>query len=201
MRRIQQWRDAQSLYMPEVLKLTETETDSDHLRPESISLYMPSGVPMDLISSASLVEKERRLRQAQAEDALVELRRLLRVRFGLRNFKFMQVGHSQKANTRMRTLLTRFQERISRCADRYRVAQSALLRLDPDGSWTDHLLELKAEHIRGPGRESEDESEGRRELSWIWMVKDGANEDAAESEVDKSELGPVWGTTITEEAW
>jgi hypothetical protein len=181
LRRIQLWRDVQAYYMPEVAGLTASE-DNDH-HPELITLNMPSTIPVHLIPPKALADKERRLRHAQAVDALVELRKLLRVRFGLQDFKYTQVGYAQKANTRMRTVLTRFQEKISRTAERYRAARSALLHLEPDGLWIKHLLVLMPEHIKGPGREEDDESEGRRELSWIWTVKIGSD-DKCEEDVD-----------------
>lgn len=46
--------------------------------------------------------KEARLRTGQADDALVELRRLLRITMGMWDFKFTDVGFSQRGNTRAR---------------------------------------------------------------------------------------------------
>jgi hypothetical protein len=183
--------------MPEVSELTGT--DAEDLEPEQINLHMPSSLPVHVITPTSLADKERRLRHAQAEDALIKLKQLLRVRFGLRDFKYTQVGHSQKANTRMRTLLTRFQEKISRTAECYEAARLALQRLDPEGSWTKTLLDLRTKDIKGPGREQDDGSEGRRELSWIWTVK-GMSDDGAmpdEDELDKSKWLNIMRATVS----
>jgi hypothetical protein len=55
-------------------------------------------------------------------------------------------------------------------ADRYRAARKALSILDPSGDWQRRLLPLRPEDIRGPTRLDDDESEGRRELTWIWVT-------------------------------
>ena len=84
-RRIEKWQDIQAFYMPGVLELRATAESSrgGNTGPEHISLYLPSGLPSHLHQSPSLVQKEKRLHIAQAEDSLTELRRLLRVTLGL----------------------------------------------------------------------------------------------------------------------
>jgi hypothetical protein len=76
---------------------------------------------------------------------------------GLWQYKYAQVGPGQRANTRARTMINRFRDKINRCANRYRAARAALLKLDPNGDWTARLLELKPSDVRGPGREDDDE--------------------------------------------
>jgi hypothetical protein len=87
----------------------------------------------------------------------------------LRDYKSKQIGPSQRSATRASNLIKRFKDKISQCTERYRVAHSALLALDPMGEWRIHLQQLKDEHIRAPGR-IDDESEGFREVPWIWRV-------------------------------
>lgn len=170
--------------MPTVAELRVVE--SDHPTPESIALHLPSGMPTGTVIPGTLLEKEKRLRLAQVEDSLVELRRLLRVTMGLWDYKYHQLGPSQRANTRARTIITRFQDKVNHCAEHYRAARSALLTLDPGGAWSEHFLELKPEHVKGPGRSDDDVSEGRRELSWIWMAKSRFGEES-EEDLDKCE--------------
>jgi hypothetical protein len=196
--RIAKWQEVQSVYMPAITELranTDTNDASAHdgdessalsaPRPESFQLYLPSGVPQHFWPSGSLVEKERRLRLAQADDALLELKRLLRVTLGLWHYKFTQLGPSQRANTRARSMIARYREKINRCAERYRAARCALLHLDPTGNWITRLKELRVEDVKGPRRE-DDESEGNRELSWIWFVQreamGGSSENISPSE-------------------
>jgi hypothetical protein len=118
-----------------------------------------------------VVEKERRLREAQADDALADIRHQRRIISGLWQFKKMKVdGTGNKPCTRMRTLYNRFHLRMRRCASRYRAARNALLVLNPDGSWQVRLKELKEADIRGPGKDDDGTSNSRFEPSWIWLV-------------------------------
>jgi hypothetical protein len=183
--RIERWQDIQGSYMPSV---TELRLAQDLEHPEAICLYLPSALQSPSILPCELQEKEKRLRLAQAEDTLVELKRLLRISMSLQDYKIRQIGPSQRANTRARSMITRFREKINRCADRYRAAHSALTALDPGGSWDEEFLELRQEHVRGPGRALDDQSEGRRELSWIWLVQPLSDDGAStKAELDDGE--------------
>jgi len=165
--------EARDLYIPLIPKESTGSSDattSGGRKPESMPLKLPSTLPASLQKSCpfNLVQIELRFRLAQAEDSLSELRRLLRIRMSLWNYKSKQIGASQRAGTRARTLINRFTDKVSRCADRYRAAHDALLALDPKGEWQKCLRQLKKADVRAPGRQ-EDESEGFRELSWIWL--------------------------------
>jgi hypothetical protein len=97
-RRIQKWQDIQNSYMLAVTEMrAERSSESDSLCPESIPLFLPSSNPS--LSSGSLAEKEKRLRVAQLDDSLQELRRLLRVTMGLWEYKYTQLGPSQRSGT------------------------------------------------------------------------------------------------------
>jgi hypothetical protein len=186
-RRITRWQEIQSVYMPGAFELQGRQrvAGGEVSHPESILLRLPSGYPVGHGLPATLVDMEKRLRLAQADDALVELRRLLRVTLGLWDYKFSQLGPSQRANTRARSMITRFEEKIQRCVERYQSAWTALARLDPAGSWSERFLELKPGHVKGPGRGKDDESEGRRELSWIWMMRsDSGNLNTGGNEIE-----------------
>lgn len=184
-RRITKWCQIQSFYMPGVgdLRGRYDVSEGEVSHPENLLLYLPSGCRAEYHLSEALVDMEKRLRLAQAEDTLAELRRLLRVKLGLWDYKFSQLGPSQRANTRARSIISRFEDKIGRCAERYRAARLALTKLDATGSWSQRFLELKPEHVKSPGRGNDDESEGRREISWIWMMKvDGGEVNASVSE-------------------
>lgn len=119
------------------------------------------------------MEKERRLRLAQADDALHELRRQLRISATLRDYKKVHIGGtSQKMNTQTRSLLSRFHDKTIRCAERYSAAFKALSILDPNGNWTRRLkfLDHKKDLHSPRCDEDDDPGEGKRELSWIWLV-------------------------------
>ena len=62
--------------------------------------------------------------------------------------------------------------------------------LDPDGKWTSRLQVLQDTDIRSPHRDQDDPSEGRRELSWIWLAArvSGRPTEATEGELNQSKL-------------
>lgn len=125
-----------------------------------------------------LAAKEGRLRLAQADDALRELRRQLRVSAQIVDFKRNTVGGtSQRMATKTQTLMQRFHDKTHRCARRYSAAYEALCALDHPGDWCDRLCPLNhSTDLRLPGQDKEKdkkkeerESEGKREVSWIWL--------------------------------
>ena len=165
--RITKWQQIQTCYMPAVsmLRTNDLVEDGEVIYSEDMTLYLPSACPKTVAVPKNLVDIEKRLRLAQADDTLAELRRLLRVSSSLWQYKKTQVAPSQRAGTCARSLLTRFKDKVDRCADQYRAAHQALIGLDPEGDWSQRLCVLKAEHVKGPRRDEDDKSEGRRELS------------------------------------
>jgi hypothetical protein len=137
-------------------------------------LYLPSSLPQylrQLPDILPLVDKEYRLRIAQADDSLADIRRQRRIVSGLWQFKKVNIdGAGNRASTRMQTLYSRFNLRTQRCASRYRAARCALLAIDPDGLWQSRLKELKDADIRGPGKDDDGSGNSRFEPSWIWLV-------------------------------
>lgn len=84
-RRISQWREVQLAYMPSIAQLiiksgsvtlgADDIPDGQHS--ETIPLYLPSSLPSNLCGSpalSSLAEKELRLRKAQADESLEDIR-------------------------------------------------------------------------------------------------------------------------------
>ncbi|KAF9491410.1 hypothetical protein BDN71DRAFT_1510406 [Pleurotus eryngii] len=143
--RIELWHAEQAEYMPNTgFDATEHQLD---VSPENEALLLPSGVPY---SSAieSLHSKETRLRVAQADDSLVELQCLLRITAGLANFKYTQVTLTAK---------------------QYRTAHTALLALEPQGSWITRLQDLQPSNVRWLSQDLE-EHESSCEISWIWRT-------------------------------
>lgn len=143
---------------------------------ENIPLWLPSQLPASLMSEDSLQHlgrSEARLREAQANDALAEIRRLRRILTGISLYKHLNLdGTGGRTSTRILSTYRAFQVKVQRCADRYRASYKALLVLNPHGPWRARLKELKREDIRGPGlEEGEDRrGEGQRQPSWIWLV-------------------------------
>ena len=196
--RVQSWRQIQHVYMPCAGRLlsdmsSDDEMSSQASKPESFPLLLPSAVPGELHEAGclpGLVKKVIRLRRAQAEDALHQVRRSLHIRQSLVHYKHIHVeGPSQSRNTRTAALLTHFQDRLRRHVERYWVARAALIQLDPNGEWTVIFRPLLDSDIRGPGRDDDGPmvdarrhavsklkqqqqiaSNGRYEPSWIWRT-------------------------------
>ncbi|KAH9956388.1 hypothetical protein BGW80DRAFT_1439367 [Lactifluus volemus] len=192
--RILRWRQAQLAYTPCVASLVVQLAlpDAAEALPvepaESMPLYLPSSLPQhlrQLSEITTVLEKECRLRIAQADDALAEIRRQRRIISGLWQFKRLNVdGTGNRACTRMRTLYNRFNLRTQRSAGCYRAARSALLVLDPNGSWQSRLKDLKDDDIRGPGKDDNGPGNSSFEPSWIWLwVKAQARKQRWEEEV------------------
>lgn len=167
--------------------------EADSILAEDIILGLPSQLPRThhlTKELRSLVDKERQLRLAQAEDALADIRRLRRVITGITQFKRLNInGTGQRDISRWRSLYKKFQNKIQLSATRYRTAFHALRHLDPDGKSTSKLQPLLASDIRGPGQDDDPlfdpnvtveaakrkakragTRKGYYELSWIWRV-------------------------------
>ncbi|EPS93480.1 hypothetical protein FOMPIDRAFT_39266, partial [Fomitopsis schrenkii] len=104
--RISAWREYQDLYMPAVSRLRLQNTPSGIIQPEDMSLYLPSSVVNNpsVPTYRALEVIEGRLRHAQANDALDQLRRHLRARSQLYNTKKRDV-RGQRYNTRSQTYI------------------------------------------------------------------------------------------------
>ena len=145
--RIDIWRRAQLVHTPHAANLiaASTAVDENGLprleMVENAPLFLPSSLPAHIRSLSEMThicETEKRLRFAQAEDALVEIRRQCRIVQGLWQFKKINVsGTGNRPNTKMLTLYKRINHKIERAAQKYRRAHSALLELDPTGPWKD----------------------------------------------------------------
>ncbi|KAH9921598.1 uncharacterized protein B0H18DRAFT_956557 [Fomitopsis serialis] len=150
--RINAWRGYQDLYMPGVLRLRSADDSDAPLQPENTPLYLPSalvGNPL-VAPTPSLKEIERRLRHAQANDTLDQLRRHLRARSHLYMVKDRDV-RGQRYNTRSQTYIKTVEARVQADAARYRVAHSALLAMDPpdEHGWQKYFRPLEQNDVRG----------------------------------------------------
>lgn len=171
--------------MPAISRLRLQRTPPGIVQPEDMSLFLPSSLVNDASAPTYYVIRtiERRLRNAQAEDALDQLRRHLRARSHLYHVKRRDV-RGQRYNTCSQTYIKNINDKISIDAARYRAAYTALSVLDPQNEhgWKRHLHLLNTEDIRSMTEPLSGESEGRRTLSWIWRTTGTLGED-----VDKEE--------------
>ena len=112
--------------------------------PEQYDLILPSSSisTSRKLASTSLREKEEKLRIAQLEGYLQELRRLIRLRACVYSDK-KRNSRGQKSCTRSMKMLTDLCDKITLIINYYQHSRAALLRLNPDGSWQNQLKELK----------------------------------------------------------
>lgn len=189
LRRIELWQGVQDVHMAMVplLRNSEASTGSSssagappaRVKAEHMKLWLPSSLPpqyRQLPTLAALVRKEARLRLAQLSDSLEDIRRYLRVLTGITEFKRLNVsGAGQRMSGRIRSLYSRFQDKVMRATERYRAARTALEALDPRGDWSTRFKPLLKEDIRGPARDDRNASEGRHQISWIWLSPTSAD--------------------------
>jgi hypothetical protein len=163
----------------------------------SIHLYLPSAVKQRAGCTTQLRDYEFRLRQAQAFDALNEIRQGLRLRSQLWKFK-TSFERGQRPNTRARGVIERCNHKIKLAAAKYHAAYSALRSLDKYVDvvgWDIQLRKLEDKDIREMSEDVRDMdpkerkkleniekkrkrdqrpslvlSEGRKEISWIWKT-------------------------------
>src|SRR5216684_6192213 len=105
-RRLNTWMEAQNSYIPLISDDHATSLFTESL-PAMSTDHLPETVPLRLLLALpasrrklcpfNLDEIEFCFRLAQAEDSLSELRRLLHIMMGLRDYKFKQIRPSQRA--------------------------------------------------------------------------------------------------------
>lgn len=176
---------------PTAQKSSPANVTIDQLEYECI--WLPSAIPREMRDQAcvaGVIATETSMQLALMDDSLDNLRRLLRISSTIRADKRTNGGGtSQRLGTRTQSVLGRFTDKIDRTAARYRAAHAAMMSLDPAGEWTNRLQELKPEDVRSPHRDRDEDkkkkkkhkaqdapeerrdrpSEGRRQLSWIWL--------------------------------
>lgn len=154
-------------------------------------LHLPSSIKSRSACTLKLRQYEFKIREAQAYEALAELREQLQLRTHMYKFKDKNIV-GQSASTRCQNLIKRVQVKLKASAAKYTLARGAMTRLSvhtADIGWQTILLPLRDEDIR-PLRDVEADllnekhkkrkeaskpgasqpSEGHRTLSWIWKV-------------------------------
>lgn len=200
--RIDAWCKFQDLYMPGValLRSREATVSTRIINAEHLPLYLPS-VLVDagnITVSPELGQIELRLRHAQANDALEQMRRHLRARSRLYNVKDRDV-RGQRYNTRARNYISTLQAKVDSDKAQYRLAYRALLALDPADTmkWQKVLRTLEDNDVRGMKEQLDGESEGTRRLPWIWRTTGFCGtEDEDEDELEGAMLALRYGWNV-----
>jgi hypothetical protein len=170
-RRIDTWRRAQILYLPAIQGLVNSTGRESYENAEGIKLWLPSQL-RSKPWNGWLQNDEWELHYAQAHDVLEELRQCLRLHCSLLTFKREWV-RGQGGNTRAQNALAHVHARRTACAKRYRsawVALKALATMTKKNDWQGRLQELADDHIK-PLVDPFATGEGRRQVSWIWMME------------------------------
>jgi hypothetical protein len=192
-RKIKAWTAIQDLYMPGVSVLRAradraASDDTPAIQAYDFQLRLPSSLPPRTTCPVKLRIFEFKLREAQAYEALEELRQHLRLRTHMYKYKDKNsVG--QRANTRSQNLINRVQKKIEASSAKYNTARQALIKLSShveDVGWRLKLLPLAPEDIRAFTDGEPGQSEGRRTLSWIWKVV-GVSDNLEDSGVQEGE--------------
>lgn len=206
-RRVQRFHNLQQVFMPRI-RHHLSPAQIEHLdnpstaEPEKIKLLLPSDLrdkDSRLAACVSgVVDAELRLREAETQDALQDLRQYLRARTATNRFKTKNTT-GQVANTRAQGVQRQVDLRIHTNKLRYRYSRNALFRLKGHGPWEDSLRVLLDADVRGvneralnreelrnqemlrdmgrlnelaPGGVASEGvavvGEGHRTLSWIW---------------------------------
>jgi hypothetical protein len=177
-RKIDSWCAVQVRYIPGLATLRTDSPETGEHEPHKFPLWLPSTIGNRISCDPHFYVLEWELRYAQANDALQELRRYLQLRSHLYKHKD-RFAFGVQAHTRANTTISRVQRSINGSAAQYRTARSALqqlaLQLKKDSASMASLPELLDTDIRAMATGLDEESEGRRSLSWIWKHDGIAN--------------------------
>ncbi|KAH7905933.1 hypothetical protein BJ138DRAFT_1017003 [Hygrophoropsis aurantiaca] len=182
-RKIDLWASVQLLYMPIVAvhRAKAASTSLAKVEPQKFKLWLPSELAPTDVCDVRLRDYEWRLRYAQAHDALNQTRQFLRLRSHLYNFKDRNV-RGQRPNTRANTVIDNVDAKVMVCAKRYQNARIALQTLSKvlgKVGWETVLKDLTKDDLKAMRDLFDDETEGRKKLSWIWRTPASANRQVA----------------------
>ncbi|KAF9471428.1 hypothetical protein BDN70DRAFT_820006, partial [Pholiota conissans] len=156
---------------------------------EEVDLFLPSRLLSTRREKAcvdGLPETEARLRTAQCFDALDSLRRTLRLKTRMVQFKNRNI-RGQKQSTRSRALIDRVHQRALASVSKYRAAREALFAISGPGSWEDALLPLLNADVRSyADPERQRDKTGRK---GIW--EDGMEPASSEVGEDAGEIPSI----------
>ena len=190
LRKLVSWFEIQAIYIPAVATLRSQPSQVERFDildfpVTRIEIWLPSAIGDKVYWDQRLGEYEWLLREAQARDSLETLRQNLRLHDFLKKKK-RDWARGVRQNTRSQALIDQANAKIAATATKYRVAYMALHQLAPilnkGLSWTSKLRELRESDI--VGLPAKGWGEGRRTLSWIWMMTGVTDETSTPQLVD-----------------
>ncbi|OSC96667.1 hypothetical protein PYCCODRAFT_1448403 [Trametes coccinea BRFM310] len=173
-RKIQAWSEVQRLFMPAVQAVrARLMNDSTSHLPHQILLLLPSRASLHVPCTSELLHQEWILREAQAHNALEDIRSQLEVHYHMYYSKDRFVC-GQRPNTRMNTSIQLLQVKLASDAERYCAAYDTLCHLSPQlkknmADWGKSLHLLQDSDLRHLAEDEEgNSSESRCTTTWIW---------------------------------
>ena len=152
--RIRAWESLLPIYIPGLLQYKAdhipSATNTSEL-PEEAIIWLPSRIPEPYRSKIcvhDLSAIEEKLRTAQCTDSLESLRRILRIKSRMVQFKNKNI-RGQREGTRSRAVIDRVHERARLAAEKYRAARNAKYCLIGPGDWESRFRTLADGDIRG----------------------------------------------------
>ncbi|KAG1845269.1 hypothetical protein C8R48DRAFT_750776 [Suillus tomentosus] len=172
-RRIDTWARVQLLYMPSVSRLRSPDDIATETKVSSISLFLPSSLPQQVLCDDRLLKYEWDLREAQAYDTLNDLRTVLNLQYHLYKYKDAFI-RGQRANTRANGIINNTEHRIDMLSLKYSTSRDALLnlaaRLGKNDGWERSLKPLNKKTDAVPLKHDDGRTVGQQSISWIWKT-------------------------------
>ena len=151
-------------------------SDAPEPNVEDIPLYLPSSIPKPHLRymHEHLFVYEFQLQEAQAYEALNKLRYHLQYRAYQWSFMKQNVI-SQSAQTRAQNIISGVEHSVQASASKYKATRdtmSILSKLSKNKSnWQSILKPLAKEDIHHLSEKGENELDGKKTISWIWIVQ------------------------------
>jgi hypothetical protein len=172
--------------MPAVALLRSTPdltrgANDDADKQENFLLWLPSSLGTRYACDRQLQELEWELRFAQAHDALNEVRQNIRLSSHLKAFKRTHIC-GQRASTRARSMLDLADAKKMASKLKYDTARAALIVLAPilgKFAWEGSLHVLQVADLHPLDDIAPGQSEGTRDISWIWKAPGALQNDNA----------------------
>ncbi|KAG1878448.1 hypothetical protein C8R48DRAFT_745161 [Suillus tomentosus] len=177
-RRIDTWSCVQLLYMPCVSRLRSLHDITSEDKVHKLNLFLPLLLPSSFPCDVHLLRYEWALREAQANDALSDLRTVINMTYHLYKYKdaFVQ---GQCANTRAQGIIHSAESQIDAISVKYTAARDALVmlasKLGKNDDWRRILKPLDRIKDAVPLKHDEGKTVGQQNVSWIWKTAGVSN--------------------------
>ncbi|KAG1721298.1 hypothetical protein EDB19DRAFT_1594439, partial [Suillus lakei] len=176
--RIGTWFQVQLLYMPYISCLRSPSDIPSEDKAHTINLFLPSSLPLTFPCDDHLLKYEWDLHQAQANNALNDLRAVINMTYHLYKCKDAFV-RGQCVNTHAHGIIYSAESRIDAISAKYTAARDALViltsKLGKHDDWRWILKPLDRRKDVVPLKHDKGKMVGQQNISWIWKVAGVSN--------------------------